>query len=93
MSVVKLFAGLRKIAGTKEISLTGASVGALLSGLVSLKPALAEHLLEPHPDAGPGNLQLRRHVIITINGHPTTELEAPLAEHDQIAIFPPITGG
>jgi molybdopterin synthase sulfur carrier subunit len=85
MPTIKLFANLRKIAGTKEVSVTGASVGAVVSELVKQKPVLAGHLLE--------NGQIRPHVIITINGHPTTDMDAPVTEQDQIAIFPPITGG
>jgi sulfur-carrier protein len=85
MPEVKLFATLRKVAGAKEVSVTGASVGAVVSELVKRHPALAESLLE--------NGKIRPHVIITLNGHPTTEVDAPVTEADQIAIFPPITGG
>ena len=85
MPLVKLFANLRKVAGTKEVSITGASAGVVVSELVNRYPALAAHLLE--------NGQIRPHVIITINGHPTTDMDAAVAEQDQIAIFPPITGG
>jgi len=85
MPIIKLFANLRKAAGTKEASITGASVGGVVSELVKRYPALAESLLE--------NGQIRPHVIITINGHPTVDVNAPVAESDLIAIFPPIGGG
>ena len=85
MPLVKLFANLRKIAGTKEISVTGASVGAVVFELAKRVPALAENLLD--------NRQIRPHVIITKNGHPTTDMDMPVTEDDEIAIFPPIAGG
>ena len=85
MPTVKLFASLRKDAGIKETSLPGKSVRPLISELVRQYPALAEKLLE--------NGQIRPHVIITVNGHPTTDMDAPITEQDLIAIFPPIAGG
>ena len=85
MPIIKLFANLRKVAGTKEASITGASVGGVVSELVKRYPALAESLLVEG--------QIRPHVIITINGHPTEDVNAPVTESDLIAIFPPIGGG
>ena len=85
MPDVKLFANLRKIAGTKEVSVTGASVGGVVSELGKRYPALAESLLE--------NGQIRPHVIITINGNPITDVNLAVTEQDQIAIFPPMVGG
>jgi molybdopterin synthase sulfur carrier subunit len=85
MPDVKLFANLRKVVGTKEVSITGASVGAVVSELVKRYPALAANLLE--------NGQIRPHVIITINGNPITDGNVAVTEQDQIAIFPPIAGG
>ena len=40
MPTVKLFANLRKLAGTKEVSITGATVGAVLNELVKQNPPL-----------------------------------------------------
>jgi MoaD family protein len=85
MPNVKLFASLRKIAGKKEMSVTGSSARAVVSELVKQCPALAGYLLE--------NEKIRQHVIFTINGHPTDDMDSVLAEEDQIAIFPPIAGG
>jgi MoaD family protein len=85
MPLVKLFANLRKVAGTKELSIAGASAGEVVFELIKRYPALAAHLLE--------NGQIRPHVIITINGHPVTDMDMPVTEQDQIAIFPPIAGG
>jgi molybdopterin synthase sulfur carrier subunit len=85
MPVVKLFANLRKLAGTKELSISGATVGAVLNELVKRTPALDGVILE--------NGELRPHVIITLNGHNTSNLSIQVTEQDEIAIFPPIAGG
>jgi molybdopterin synthase sulfur carrier subunit len=85
MPTTKLFANLRNVAGVKEVSVTGTSVQMVVSKLVAQYPLLETYLLE--------NGQIRQHVIITINGHPTTDWDTPVTEQDQIAIFPPIAGG
>jgi MoaD family protein len=82
---IKLFANLRKVAGMREASIKGASIGAAVDELVNQIPALAGYLFE--------NGQIRPHVIITLNGHPTTNVELPVTEEDILAIFPPIAGG
>ncbi len=85
MPTVKLFTSLRKAAGTKEVDITAASVRGAVSELVKRYPALAESLLL--------NGQIRPHVIITINGHPTDDANAPVTESDVVSIFPPMAGG
>ena len=85
MPLIKLFANLRNIAGTKELPIAGWSLGSALNELVEQIPALEGVILE--------NGQIRPHFVITINGHNATELDAPVTEQDLIAIFPPIAGG
>jgi molybdopterin synthase sulfur carrier subunit len=85
MPVVKLFANLRKLAGTKELSISEATIGAVLNELVKRNPALDGIILE--------NGELRPHVIVTLNGHNTSDLSMQVTEQDIIAIFPPIAGG
>jgi molybdopterin synthase sulfur carrier subunit len=85
MPIVKLFASLRKDAGIKETFIPGTRVGPVIIELVERYPALSDKLLE--------NGQIRPHVVITVNGHPTTDMDASLTEPDQIAVFPPIAGG
>jgi molybdopterin converting factor small subunit len=96
MPTIKLYANLRNIAGTKELSITppsgmlrsglrGANLGGVLNELVKQVPALDGVILE--------NGRIRPHFVITINGHNATELDAPVTEQDLIAIFPPIAGG
>ena len=85
MPTIKLYSTLRNAAGTKELSIKGASAGEVVFELVKRHPALAPNLLD--------NGQIRPHVIITINGHPAKGMDAPVTEQDQIAIFPSIAGG
>lgn len=85
MPAIKLYANLRDIAGTKELSVTGSNLGETLDELVRQYPALEGVILEDG--------QIRPHFVITINGHNATDLEAPVTEDDTIAIFPPIAGG
>ena len=85
MPQVKLFAGLRKLAGTKELSVTETSLGGVLGLLVGQHPQLGAAILE---DGVP-----RPHLVITLNGHNVTDLGTMVGEQDVIAIFPPIAGG
>jgi sulfur-carrier protein len=85
MAEVSLFANLRLVAGIKKASIKGNTISEIIDALIAQYPALDSHLLQDG--------KLRPHIIITINGHPTTELQTPVADQDEIAIFPPITGG
>lgn len=85
MATVKLFANLRKAAGLKETTVMGVSVAEIVAGLVMQHPSLEAHLIE--------NGSVRPSIIITINGHTTKDLQAPIQDQDEIAIFPPIAGG
>jgi MoaD family protein len=85
MPIVKLYANLRKLAGTKEVSLDGDTVGTVLDQLVQANPGLQPILLEKEG--------LRPHVLITLNGHNIIELNTQVTEQDVIAVFPPIAGG
>ena len=85
MATVKLFANLRKLAGTKELSVPGSTVGAVLTEVTTLHPLLKDVILE--------NETLRPHVIVTLNGHNTSDMNMQISEQDVIAIFPPIAGG
>jgi len=85
MPTVKLYANLRKLAGTKELSVTGTTLGAALNELVKQHPAFDGVVLE--------NGQVCPHVVIIVNGHNASELSIQVIEQDVIAIFPPIAGG
>jgi len=85
MPQVKLYAGLRNIAGTKELAVPGATLGGVLDALAELSPALNGVIVEGG--------RLKPHFVITINGHAAADLGAPVDEGDLVAIFPPIAGG
>ena len=85
MPTIKLYANLRKLAGTKELSLAGGTVSAVVNQLARQKPPIGEIVLQ--------NGGLAPHVIVTLNGHNIKDSETPVVEQDIIAIFPPLAGG
>lgn len=85
MPFVKLYANLRKLAGTKELTLAGGTITSVLNELVHRHPPVGEVILE--------NGKLRRHIVVTLNGHNVLDLDTPVTEEDSVAIFPPIAGG
>ena len=88
MPLVKFYANLRKLASVKEKVVPGNSIRAVLETLADDFPGLRPFFFD-------GNrIQVR--VIITLNGQtldPETVPDIPVSEQDQIAIFPPISGG
>jgi MoaD family protein len=85
MPVVKLYANLRKLAGTKELRITGRTVRAVVKELVRQHHPVGDVIFK--------NSELAPHIVITMNGQSTIDLETPVTEQDVIAIFPPIAGG
>ncbi len=85
MPTIKFYANLRKIAGTKEISVTGTSLRGVLNELEKEVPALGGVILEDG--------QISPYFVITLNGHNVAEMDVTVTEKDLIAIFPPIAGG
>ena len=85
MPVIKLYANLRKIAGIKELSIAGETIGVVVSELARKYPPVGEIILQ---DGG-----IAPHVIATLNGHNITDMETPVTEQDLVAIFPPLAGG
>jgi MoaD family protein len=86
MPVVKFFANLRQVTGLKEKDQPGENLRQVLEALAGEFPTLGEYL------SGAAGSRL----IITLNGHPLDPRagwDVPLAETDQVAIFPPIAGG
>ncbi|WP_135821368.1 ubiquitin-like small modifier protein 1 [Halostella litorea] len=88
----KLFADLAEHAGTKEIPVDeGAdTVGEALDALLADRPALAERVLT---DDG----ELRDHINVLRNGTNVLVegdgLEERLEAGDELALFPPVSGG
>ena len=88
MPVVKLYANLRAITGSKEHNIPGESIREILGILIREYPALQAFLFDKE--------RLRPRVLLTLNGQTLdieTCLETPVAGQDQIAIFPPVAGG
>ena len=85
MSLVRLYANLRKLAGTKELPIKGTTIRVVVNELVRQHPAVGDIILK--------NGELAPHIIVTLNGHNVTDLEVTVAAQDIIAIFPPIAGG
>ncbi len=83
--VVKLYANLRTLAGTKELAVKGDSVRAALTELVRQIPPLGTAILAD------GNLGA--HVVLILNGRNVTDLDGRMVDDDVLAIFPPIAGG
>ncbi|MFB6132231.1 MAG: ubiquitin-like small modifier protein 1 [Halanaeroarchaeum sp.] len=90
---VKLFADLAEAAGEKrvEVALDGEStVADTVDALVEANPALAEILLD---DRG----ELKEHFNVLRNGQnvfaAADGLETSVEADDELAIFPPVSGG
>lgn len=87
MATVKLFGNLRDYAAA-ETAVPGATIRELLQRLCAGNAALYEAIWEG--DA------LRPFIRIMVNGRDSDlaqGLDTPLTDTDQVAIFPPITGG
>ena len=86
MARVKLFANFREAAGVREVEVEASSVGELLEKLVKQFPKLEELFYEKG--------ELRDYVNIMVNGKNVRgDLSYPLNEEDEVAIFPPVSGG
>jgi molybdopterin synthase sulfur carrier subunit len=88
MPTVKMYANLRAVTGNKELNIPGGRIQEILGTLIREYPALQAFLFDKE--------RLRPRVILTINGKTLdteTCMETPVAEQDQIAIFPPVAGG
>ena len=88
----KLFADLAEVAGDREIRVDtepGATVGDALDELFAARPALRDRVLD---DAG----NVADHINVLRNGesvHGAEGLETTLESGDELALFPPVSGG
>ena len=87
----RLFADLAEAAGGRELDVEAgdaATVGEALDALLDAHPALAARVLDDDGD-------LRDHVNLLHAGEPVGEegLATPVAEDDELALFPPVSGG
>jgi molybdopterin synthase sulfur carrier subunit len=87
----KLFANLAEAAGDRspEVALEGVgpdpTVGDALDALVAAYPDLDPLVFDEEG-------RLRDHVNVVRNGDPT-DLEATVGPDDELALFPPVSGG
>ncbi|WP_327051105.1 ubiquitin-like small modifier protein 1 [Halomicrococcus gelatinilyticus] len=88
----KLFADLADLAGGKEVSVDvapGDTVGDALDALLDPRPELRERVLDEDGT-------LRDHVNLLRNGTNVTAqdgLATELEQGDELALFPPVSGG
>ncbi|EJN58538.1 molybdopterin synthase sulfur carrier subunit [Halogranum rubrum] len=88
----KLFADLAELAGDRHVSVdadAGDTVGDALDELLSAHPPLADRVLDDDGD-------LRDHINVLRNGENVFAddgLETVLDGGDELALFPPVSGG
>lgn len=89
----KLFANLAEVADSKRVTVdveSGATVQEALEALLAERPALRERVLD---DGG----ELEDHINVLLNGEnvfATGEgLETTVGPEDELAMFPPVSGG
>lgn len=85
---VRLFANLREIVGRPELLLEVGTVRDVLKALLSDYPALRGALCEDG--------ELRTYITVLVNGTNVRQsegLDTPLSDGDEVAIFPPVSGG
>ncbi len=86
---VKLFGGLRRHAGAREIDGAGGTIREVVNDLTRANQALGAAIVNEDGT-------LRPHVRVMVNGIDSElaeGLDTPVSEVDEIAIFPPIAGG
>ncbi|WP_255568444.1 ubiquitin-like small modifier protein 1 [Salinarchaeum sp. IM2453] len=84
----RLFADLRERAGTDtvEVQTNVMTVQAALDELLSQHEELETRVLDED-----GNVQ--DHINILVNGESISDLDAQISADDELALFPPVSGG
>jgi molybdopterin synthase sulfur carrier subunit len=86
----RLFADLAETAGTEEVAVEGdpGTVGEALDALIATHPDLEARVFDQ--DGG-----VRDHVNVLCNGEALDGegLATPVSEDDELALFPPVSGG
>ncbi len=85
---VKLFANLREFTGTKELEIEGGTVRDVLQKLCGKFPGFEKMIFDGE--------RINPYMNVFLNGKNVLEhggLETKLNRDDEIAIFPPVSGG
>ncbi|MFC7046849.1 ubiquitin-like small modifier protein 1 [Halobacteriaceae archaeon GCM10025711] len=88
----KLFADLAEVAGDRHVTVDvspGATVGDALDALLDANPALRDRVLDENGD-------LADHINVLRNGQNVQHadgLDESLDDGDELALFPPVSGG
>jgi molybdopterin synthase sulfur carrier subunit len=85
---VRFFANVREIVGQPELLLEASTIRDVLNTLTSQKPALHDVVCEDG--------EVRSYITILVNGTNIRDvggLATTLSDGDEIAIFPPVSGG
>ena len=90
MSAVKIPSVLRPaVGGVRELDITGATIGELITRLTELHPTLRQQLLAE--DGG-----LNRFVNVYVNGQDVRYLQGldtPVEDRDEVRLLPAMAGG
>jgi molybdopterin synthase sulfur carrier subunit len=89
---IKLFANLRETAGVSEIEFKGENIQDILESLLNKYPLMQDLIFSNVGD----KKEIRTYINILVNGNNIQHLEGlntVLNEHDEVAIFPPVSGG
>jgi len=84
---VKLFANFREVTRTKDVSLEvrGETVRDAIDALVSAHPGLGPLMLHDG--------KVKPYVNVLLNGQTVKDTSAQIKENDELALFPPVSGG
>jgi molybdopterin synthase sulfur carrier subunit len=86
---VRMYATVRDAAGMSEVNLEASDLAELLERLSEGSGSILAEFLESHDRTEGG-------IVILLNGKNVTTSDLaslPLAEGDEVAIFPPVSGG
>jgi len=85
---IKLFANLREVAGASSVEVPGENINDLLMNLIAKYPSLEDMVLEDG--------KIRGYINILVNGDNIQHLDGldtKVTDSDEIAMFPPVSGG
>jgi molybdopterin synthase sulfur carrier subunit len=84
---VKLFANFREVTRKKDVSLDvrGETVRDAIDALVSAHPGLGPLMLHDG--------KVKPYVNVLLNGQTVKETSTHIKENDELALFPPVSGG